>query len=255
MGQCPVCKAENGDRPVCPVCGFDTTCDYERFPTLCAGIPRNLKARALQKAGGVKNDIGKTAEPIPKPADNPPVSLLSQAEIGRLTFRKGLYALLFSVAVMFFMAFIMASVGSVSASKQRPPDGMLAAIAVTAGSLVLFFVLLKKTLKKMKPDEWVWKKQNTGQWIVLPKDPAGTGRKKKMLASLLLFNLFGWAFGSHAFYEGHYLWGLLHLALLLGGAVSSGSLQTGMGIVLVLIYFIDLSHVMGLPPEFDKGSA
>lgn len=60
MAKCPVCGSETGGKPVCPVCGFDVTCDYGRFPTLDAGIPRDLKARALQRAEGVRKDSKKT---------------------------------------------------------------------------------------------------------------------------------------------------------------------------------------------------
>ena len=48
MWKCPVCETEYGDVTVCPKCGFDGSCDYERYPT--AFTVRNAKsARALRR--------------------------------------------------------------------------------------------------------------------------------------------------------------------------------------------------------------
>ena len=48
MWKCPVCKTEYGDVTVCPKCGFDGSCDYERYPT--AFTVRNAKStRALRR--------------------------------------------------------------------------------------------------------------------------------------------------------------------------------------------------------------
>ena len=48
MWKCPVCETEYGDVTVCPKCGFDGSCDYERYPT--AFTVRNAKStRALQR--------------------------------------------------------------------------------------------------------------------------------------------------------------------------------------------------------------
>ena len=33
MWKCPVCDQENNVATVCPTCGYDRTCDYERYPT------------------------------------------------------------------------------------------------------------------------------------------------------------------------------------------------------------------------------
>lgn len=274
MAKCPVCGSETGDKPVCPVCGFDITCDYERFPTLGPGIPRDLKTRALQRIKDVKsdtNDTKKAPEPTPKPADVPPVSLLSQAEIRKLAFRKGLYAFLFLIVALFFMMFLMMSIDNASQSGSGTPDSVFTGTVVTAGLLVLFFALLKKTHKKMRPDEWVWKKQGKGQWIVRPKENAGTGKKKKTTKALLLFS-FGWLFGLHAFYLDGFGGGALYCIFLYGGAMlvsafgsyaekmtsSLGSVLSALGGAIVLIwayavYFAPMIRIMGMPPEFDKG--
>ena len=48
MWKCPVCETEYGDVTVCPKCGFDGSCDYERYPT--AFTVRNAKStRALRR--------------------------------------------------------------------------------------------------------------------------------------------------------------------------------------------------------------
>ena len=48
MWKCPVCETEYGDVTVCPKCGFDGSCGYERYPT--AFTVRNAKStRALRR--------------------------------------------------------------------------------------------------------------------------------------------------------------------------------------------------------------
>ena len=48
MWKCPVCETEYGDVTVCPKCGCDGSCDYERYPT--AFTVRNAKStRALRR--------------------------------------------------------------------------------------------------------------------------------------------------------------------------------------------------------------
>ncbi len=48
MWKCPVCETEYGDVTVCPKCGFDGSCDYERYPT--AFTVRNARStRALRR--------------------------------------------------------------------------------------------------------------------------------------------------------------------------------------------------------------
>ena len=48
MRKCPVCETECGALTVCPKCGFDGSCDYERYPT--AFTVRNARStRALRR--------------------------------------------------------------------------------------------------------------------------------------------------------------------------------------------------------------
>ena len=57
MWKCPVCETEYGDVTVCPKCGFDGSCDYERYPT--AFTVRNAKStRALRREWEQKQGPG-----------------------------------------------------------------------------------------------------------------------------------------------------------------------------------------------------
>ena len=48
MWKCPVCETEYGALTICPKCGFDGSCDYERYPT--AFMVRNARStRALRR--------------------------------------------------------------------------------------------------------------------------------------------------------------------------------------------------------------
>ena len=52
MWKCPVCDKENNAVPVCPACGYDQTCDYERYPTAFAvttATPTHTLRRQWQK--------------------------------------------------------------------------------------------------------------------------------------------------------------------------------------------------------------
>ena len=52
MWKCPVCDQENTVATVCPACGYDRTCDYERYPTAFAvttAKPTHTLRREWQK--------------------------------------------------------------------------------------------------------------------------------------------------------------------------------------------------------------
>ena len=55
MWKCPVCDQENNAATVCPTCGYDRTCDYERYPTAFAvttAKPTHTLRRAWQAKQG-----------------------------------------------------------------------------------------------------------------------------------------------------------------------------------------------------------
>ena len=61
MWKCPVCDQENNAATVCPTCGYDRTCDYERYPTAFAvttATPtRTLRRRWQAKQGPALADL------------------------------------------------------------------------------------------------------------------------------------------------------------------------------------------------------
>ena len=55
MWKCPVCDQENTAATVCPTCGYDRTCDYERYPTaftVTTATPTCTLRRAWQEKQG-----------------------------------------------------------------------------------------------------------------------------------------------------------------------------------------------------------
>ena len=55
MWKCPVCDQENNAATVCPRCGYDRTCDYERYPTAFAvttATPTHTLRRQWQEKQG-----------------------------------------------------------------------------------------------------------------------------------------------------------------------------------------------------------
>ena len=55
MWKCPICDQENNAATVCPTCGYDRTCDYERYPTAFAvttATPTHILRRQWQAKQG-----------------------------------------------------------------------------------------------------------------------------------------------------------------------------------------------------------
>ena len=55
MWKCPVCDQENNAATVCPRCGYDRTCDYERYPTAFA-VTTATPTRTLRRAWQAKQN-------------------------------------------------------------------------------------------------------------------------------------------------------------------------------------------------------
>ncbi len=285
MRQCPVCRSETGDDPVCPVCGFDITCDYQRFPTLGADVPRDLKARAARKLEGAKANAGEAGRPAgkPKKANGSPVSLLSQKEIENRIFNRGAFAV--ALAFGSFFASLIVYTGLVLQKMTLPallstvlsrldPERPMRTVLFLALLCLLCFILLTRSVKKMRPDEWVWKKQNDGKWIVLKKDGPGSGQEKKMLTALLLF-YFGWMLGLDILYLDGFSKGKWKLVIrcliscggfaiiyrIMNATEASKSISNLTIIVMIVIiwawlifaFIVPLARILRLPPEFDKG--
>ena len=91
MWKCPVCDQENTAATVCPTCGYDRTCDYERYPTAFAVTTakptRTLRRQWQAKQGSLANPQP-TAPPSAEPAAAPAKK------------KSGLWAVLAVVAVI-----------------------------------------------------------------------------------------------------------------------------------------------------------
>ena len=55
MWKCPVCDKENNAATVCPTCGYDQTCDYERYPTAFA-VTTATPTRTLRRQWQAKQN-------------------------------------------------------------------------------------------------------------------------------------------------------------------------------------------------------
>ena len=48
MWNCPVCQKEN-DGVICDLCGFDSSMDYEKYPSLCFVSGKSVSARRAER--------------------------------------------------------------------------------------------------------------------------------------------------------------------------------------------------------------
>ena len=55
MWKCPVCDKEDNAEAVCPQCGYDRTCDYERYPTAFT-VKRATPTRTLRRQWQAKQN-------------------------------------------------------------------------------------------------------------------------------------------------------------------------------------------------------
>ena len=76
--KCPVCDLENGSIR-CPRCGFDSSRDYGKYPTL-APVPHTVAASALREQRQEKQNPPKPVTP-PKPAPKSPPQPPRQATV------------------------------------------------------------------------------------------------------------------------------------------------------------------------------
>lgn len=64
MWKCPVCDQEN-TATVCPTCGYDRTCDYERYPTAFT-VKRATPTRTLRRQWQEKQNPPTKPQPRPE---------------------------------------------------------------------------------------------------------------------------------------------------------------------------------------------
>ena len=76
MWKCPVCDQENTAATVCPACGYDRTCDYERYPTafaVTAATPTRTLRREWRE---VQSSLAESAPQPARQAETQPVTVL-----------------------------------------------------------------------------------------------------------------------------------------------------------------------------------
>ena len=108
MWKCPVCDQENNAATVCPTCGYDRTCDYERYPTAFT-VKGAKSTRALRREWQKKQNP--PTNPHPRPAAPPTAQPAPTAAPAKK--ESGLWKVLAVVAVIaFVIAAVKFAVGS-----------------------------------------------------------------------------------------------------------------------------------------------
>ena len=85
MWKCPVCDQENTVATVCPACGYDQTCDYERYPTafaVTAATPTHILRRQWRE---MQSSLAESAPQPARQAETQPVTVfltLAEAAAG-----------------------------------------------------------------------------------------------------------------------------------------------------------------------------
>ena len=118
MWKCPVCDQEN-NATVCPTCGYDRTCDYERYPTAFtvkrAPPTRTLRRQWQEKQNPpVKPRPQPTSTAAPAPASAPtPASAPAKKKSG---LWKAIAVIAFLVAVGYAVGYVCSLLGSTATS-------------------------------------------------------------------------------------------------------------------------------------------
>ena len=114
MWKCPVCDQENTIATVCPTCGYDRTCDYERYPTAFT-VRRATPTRTLRRQWQAKQNP--PTNPQPRPAAPPTAQPTSTAAPAKK--ESGLWKVLLAVAVI---AFVIAAVNQAKPANSGKPS-------------------------------------------------------------------------------------------------------------------------------------
>ena len=129
MWKCPVCDQENTAATVCPTCGYDRTCDYERYPTAFT-VKRATPTRTLRRQWQAKQNPPPkpqprpaeakprpTAPPVAAPAPTPAAAPAPAAVPAKK--KSGLWKVLLAVAVI---AIVIAVVNQEKSSNKTPAN-------------------------------------------------------------------------------------------------------------------------------------
>ena len=130
MWKCPVCDQENNAATVCPTCGYDRTCDYERYPTAFtvkgAKSTRALRREWQEKQNPPpKSQPRPTAPPVAAPAPTPAAAPAPAAVPAKK--KSGLWKVLLAVAVI---AIVIAAV-----NQEKSANGDNLPVEYTEGSI------------------------------------------------------------------------------------------------------------------------
>ena len=108
MWKCPVCDKEDNAETVCPTCGYDRTCDYERYPTAFT-VKRATPTHTLRRPWQAQQNP--PTNPQPQPATPPTAQPAPTAAPAKK--EGGLWKALAVVAVIaFVIAAVKFAVGS-----------------------------------------------------------------------------------------------------------------------------------------------
>ena len=114
MWKCPVCDQENTIATVCPTCGYDRTCDYERYPTAFT-VKRATPTHTLRRQWQAKQNP--PTNPQPRPAAPPTAQPTPTAAPAKK--KSGLWKVLLAVAVI---AIVIAVVNQEKSSNKTPAN-------------------------------------------------------------------------------------------------------------------------------------
>ena len=137
MWKCPVCDQENNAATVCPTCGYDRTCDYERYPTAFT-VKRATPTHTLRRQWQAKQNPPPkpqprpaeakprpTAPPVAAPAPTPAAAPAPAAVPAKK--KSGLWKVLLAVAVI---AIVIAAV-----NQEKSANGDNLPVEYTEGSI------------------------------------------------------------------------------------------------------------------------
>ena len=115
MWKCPVCDQENNAATVCPACGYDQTCDYERYPTAFT-VKRATPTRTLRRQWREKQ--GPPPKPQPRPTAPPVAAPASVPTPAAAPAKKksGLWKAIAVIAFLVAVGYVCSLLGSTATS-------------------------------------------------------------------------------------------------------------------------------------------
>ncbi len=115
MWKCPVCDQENNAATVCPTCGYDRTCDYERYPTAFT-VKGAKSTRALRREWQEKQNPPPKSQPRPTaPPVAAPASVPTPAAAPAKK-KSGLWKAIAVIAFLVAVGYVCSLLGSTATS-------------------------------------------------------------------------------------------------------------------------------------------